>query len=264
MRDRSQKRPTSAKIEKNPTNDENTKTQTEMSHVLNADECTAALERALVAMEPPLDVYDCILRLIAEFVPYHGGEASPRSPGFSLSRAGGHCVLSFRRSVQRGREHRLLHNLKRWQNSDAEHKVRLLQLRSFRLRVAELYRHTMCSALSFMFFNFGRFVGGGARCPVHIFTDCNLTCGWPPRMVSSLLSSPLPSPPLAALSQRRAISGNHTAKFRIDSLRQGDAIGLLALVVTFEHACLVAILTRHSLCRASRTTAARTLLPRLR
>lgn len=36
----------------------------------DADECTRALEIALTAMKPPLDVYEGILRLIAAFVPY--------------------------------------------------------------------------------------------------------------------------------------------------------------------------------------------------
>lgn len=38
--------------------------------VRNADECVDALSRALEAMEPPLDVYEGILRTIAEFTPY--------------------------------------------------------------------------------------------------------------------------------------------------------------------------------------------------
>lgn len=38
--------------------------------IRNADECTQALERALEAMDPPLDVHAGILRLIANLVPY--------------------------------------------------------------------------------------------------------------------------------------------------------------------------------------------------
>lgn len=42
-----------------------------MSDVVpNADECVRALEQATQAMEPPLDVFEGILSLIAEFVPY--------------------------------------------------------------------------------------------------------------------------------------------------------------------------------------------------
>lgn len=43
--------------------------------VNNAHKCVKALEMALEAMEPSLGVYDCILRIIAEFVPY--GASSP-------------------------------------------------------------------------------------------------------------------------------------------------------------------------------------------
>lgn len=38
--------------------------------ISSADECTKAIERALAAMDPPLDVYEGIVKLIAEFVPY--------------------------------------------------------------------------------------------------------------------------------------------------------------------------------------------------
>lgn len=38
--------------------------------VRNADECVKALERALEAMNPPLEVFGGILKLIAELVPY--------------------------------------------------------------------------------------------------------------------------------------------------------------------------------------------------
>lgn len=38
--------------------------------VQNANECTDALAAAVDAMNPPIDVYEGILRLIAEFVPY--------------------------------------------------------------------------------------------------------------------------------------------------------------------------------------------------
>lgn len=42
-----------------------------MSNIIrNADECAKALERALAAMNPPLDIYEGILQLIAAFVPY--------------------------------------------------------------------------------------------------------------------------------------------------------------------------------------------------
>lgn len=36
----------------------------------NADECAKAINRALEAMEPPLDVYEGIVHLIAAFVSY--------------------------------------------------------------------------------------------------------------------------------------------------------------------------------------------------
>lgn len=38
--------------------------------VRDADECARALEDALEAMDPPIDVHEGILRLIAELVPY--------------------------------------------------------------------------------------------------------------------------------------------------------------------------------------------------
>lgn len=38
--------------------------------IQNADECVAALTSTLDAIEPALDVYEGILRIIAEFVPY--------------------------------------------------------------------------------------------------------------------------------------------------------------------------------------------------
>lgn len=38
--------------------------------VFEANECTDALIVAVEAMQPPIDVYRGILRLIAEFVPY--------------------------------------------------------------------------------------------------------------------------------------------------------------------------------------------------
>lgn len=38
--------------------------------VRNADECTNALVAALQAVDPDLDVYEAILRIIAAFVPY--------------------------------------------------------------------------------------------------------------------------------------------------------------------------------------------------
>lgn len=42
-----------------------------MSNIVrNAEECVKALERALAATYPQCDVYDGILRLIAELVPY--------------------------------------------------------------------------------------------------------------------------------------------------------------------------------------------------
>lgn len=42
-----------------------------MSDVIrDADECVKALEKALEAMHPPIDVYEGILCLIAEFVSY--------------------------------------------------------------------------------------------------------------------------------------------------------------------------------------------------
>lgn len=39
-------------------------------YVRDVDECVKALEVAVEAMDPPLDVFGGILRLIAEFVPY--------------------------------------------------------------------------------------------------------------------------------------------------------------------------------------------------
>lgn len=42
--------------------------------VRNADDCVRALERALESMQPPVEVFAGILRLIAEYVPY--GELS--------------------------------------------------------------------------------------------------------------------------------------------------------------------------------------------
>lgn len=38
--------------------------------IRNADECVAALVSALDAIDPALDVYEGIVRIIAEFVPY--------------------------------------------------------------------------------------------------------------------------------------------------------------------------------------------------
>lgn len=45
-----------------------------MSNVIHAaEECVGAMESALDAMDPPIDVYECVLKLIAEFVePYSG------------------------------------------------------------------------------------------------------------------------------------------------------------------------------------------------
>lgn len=45
--------------------------------VRNADECARAIDAALEAMDPPIDVFEGILKLIAKFVPY-GGEYSVR------------------------------------------------------------------------------------------------------------------------------------------------------------------------------------------
>lgn len=42
------------------------------SVVRSADECVRALEKALVAMDTALEVYEGILRIIAAFVPYRG------------------------------------------------------------------------------------------------------------------------------------------------------------------------------------------------
>lgn len=41
-----------------------------MSSILNADELVDALSAALDATEPPLEVYEGLLRLIAKFVPF--------------------------------------------------------------------------------------------------------------------------------------------------------------------------------------------------
>lgn len=50
-----------------------------MSHVVrNAEECAQAIESALIAMDPPLEVFDGIVRLIAELVPY--GECGDSLP----------------------------------------------------------------------------------------------------------------------------------------------------------------------------------------
>lgn len=38
--------------------------------IRNTDDCVQALERAMGAMNPPLEVFEGILQLIAEFVPY--------------------------------------------------------------------------------------------------------------------------------------------------------------------------------------------------
>lgn len=44
-----------------------------MSNVVrNANECAQAIESALTTMDPPLEVYEGIVRLIAEFVSYGG------------------------------------------------------------------------------------------------------------------------------------------------------------------------------------------------
>lgn len=48
--------------------------------ICNADECATAIERATRAMDPPLEVYEGILQLIAVFAgpPYPYGEQRPR------------------------------------------------------------------------------------------------------------------------------------------------------------------------------------------
>lgn len=38
--------------------------------VRDADECAKAIERALAAMEPPLEVYEGMVKIIVAFVPY--------------------------------------------------------------------------------------------------------------------------------------------------------------------------------------------------
>lgn len=48
--------------------------------VRDADECSRAIEAALEAMDPPIEVYGGIVRLIAELVPY-GGESHELANG---------------------------------------------------------------------------------------------------------------------------------------------------------------------------------------
>lgn len=38
--------------------------------IRNADDCVQALQSALAVMDSPLEIYEGVLQLIAEFVPY--------------------------------------------------------------------------------------------------------------------------------------------------------------------------------------------------
>lgn len=81
----------------------------------DAEECTRALERALAAMKPPLDVYEGILQLIAKFVPF--GEFRGLRPEEQTP--------SLRSALRHGQRPRVFRHLRRWPHSDAEREGQL-------------------------------------------------------------------------------------------------------------------------------------------